>query len=78
MCGLLSFNLSAIYLIVVLDVANLDFEALLKQTDLLLQLFYLILLIRMLAALLMQNREMLLFLYFKLVGQRFHFLSQQC
>jgi hypothetical protein len=67
MCGLRRFNLSTICLIVVLNVANLVFEALLKQTDLLLQLFYLILLIRMLAALLMHGWEMLLFLYFKLV-----------
>ena len=59
----------------VLDVAYLVFEALLKQTDLLLQLFYLILLIRMLAALLMHGWK--LFFYFKLVGQRFHLLSQQ-
>jgi hypothetical protein len=77
MCRLRRFNLSIICLIVVLDVANLVFEALLKQTDLLLQLFYFILLIRMLAALLMHCRNMLLFLYFKLVRQRFYFLSQQ-
>ena len=61
----------------VLDIANLVFKALLKQTDLLLQLFYLILLIRMLAALLMHIWKMLLFFYFKLVSQRFDFLSQQ-
>jgi hypothetical protein len=77
MCGLWGFNLSTICLIVVLNVANLVFEALLKQTDLLLQLFYLILLIWMLASLLMHGWNMLLFLYFKLVRQRFYFLSQQ-
>lgn len=53
MGGLRGFHLTTVCLIVVLDVAHLVFEALLEQTDLLLQLFDLIFLIWMLTALLM-------------------------